>query len=153
MTWTWTSNEAATFECSADAGATFKPCTSPYTAPGIDRMGDRPLIVRATDAAGNVTVWTRYGFHSGQPKTTTTTKTTTTAGGPGTGTTTSRTPTLDRGLLDLRLTVRTIDRASSPRPGCGSSARAARAAGSSSSCAPARSSSAGRPRGAAGRSG
>lgn len=50
-TFTFTANEAASFECSLD-GATFAPCTSPVTASNLS-VGAHMFAVRATDSAGN----------------------------------------------------------------------------------------------------
>ena len=51
-TFTFETNEAATFACSLD-GDTFSTCKSPQTYPGLDE-GSHSFRVRATDDAGNV---------------------------------------------------------------------------------------------------
>ena len=52
VTFSFTSNESATFECSMDAGSTFTPCTSPKTYDPLAN-GAHDFAVRAVDAAHN----------------------------------------------------------------------------------------------------
>lgn len=72
ITWAFGADEPqVTFTCSLEYGP-YQPCTSPFTAAGVDKETTHHLTVRATDAAGNETVAGWRGHQTKRPATTNT---------------------------------------------------------------------------------
>lgn len=121
LVFSWSVDEESKIECSPEGGA-WVPCSSPYTMPARDDAGNRQLRVRAIDKAGNEGSAITHGYQNGplptstiQPTSTTTTRPTTT-----TQPVRATTPTIDgrlRPTIELRVGVRTIDRAKLARTG------------------------------------
>ena len=119
MIFSWSTSEDAKLECSIDNGP-YVACASPYTVPGKTAAGNRTLMVRATDKAGNVGGGQRTGYQQGPKPTSTTTPSTTSVrpttpattptypGRTGTGTGTSAATT--RATIALAVARRSISR-------------------------------------------